>query len=73
MTALALPALQTFSPVGRGVTSEDLLSVLLGFIGDTGIVMRGLVAAELVVGELGRHSCRSMKGAVVRCPNYTKL
>ena len=72
MTALALSALQTFSSVGRGVTFEDLLSVLLCFIGDTGIVKSGLVAAELVVGELGRRSCRYMKGAVVRCPNHTK-
>ena len=37
MTALALSALQTFSSVGRGVTFEDLLGVLLCFIGDTGI------------------------------------
>ncbi len=72
MTALVLFALQTFNSVGRGVTFEDLLSVPLCFIRDTGIVESGLVTAELVVGELGRHSCRSVKGTVVRCPNHTE-
>ena len=69
MTALVLFALQTFSLVGRGITFEDLLSVPLCFIGDTGIVKSGLVTAELVVGKLSRHNRRSLKGRQMSQPH----